>query len=335
METQTTTETNITDDEFETMLENFIAKELGDEAILEYPEVVEIPAERPEDEEYSIMKSLSHLTGLKSVKDKLAGYEKLVKFNKMRRDNDLPEVSLSLHAMFLGSPGTGKTTVAKRMGFMLRRAGMLSKGHVVVRERATLLGQYYSSEGEKTLEAIEEARGGILLIDEAYQLFQSDDARDPGKFVIETLMTALADESRRDWMLILAGYPDKMRRMFEMNPGLKSRIPESNIYVFEDFTEAELMEIAERYFSRNSYTLSDDARLALSERLGSDYRSRTASFGNARHVMNLIQTEILPAMATRIVDGACTNLCEIIASDIPLPASTMTRPTRKPIGYRA
>lgn len=264
--------------------------------------------------------SLDRLTGLRPVKERLATYERVVRFNKMRADNGLPTSPAPLHAMFLGSPGTGKTTVARMMGVMLHRAGLLSRGHVVARERATLLGQFYSSESEKTLEAIEEARGGILFIDEAYQLFQPADPKDPGKFVIETLLTALSDPGRRDWMLILAGYPDEMRRMLDMNPGFKSRIPESNIYLFPDFTEPELMEIAENYLARNSYTLADDARAALRGRLAEDCARRGKNFGNARHVMNLIQTEILPAMAVRVTSEGLTDtssLTEIRLPDIP------------------
>lgn len=264
--------------------------------------------------------SLDRLTGLRPVKERLATYERVVRFNKMRADNGLPTSPAPLHAMFLGSPGTGKTTVARMMGVMLHRAGLLSRGHVVARERATLLGQFYSSESEKTLEAIEEARGGILFIDEAYQLFQPNDPKDPGKFVIETLLTALSDPGSRDWMLILAGYPDEMRRMLDMNPGFKSRIPESNIYLFPDFTEPELMEIAENYLARNSYTLADDARAALRGRLAEDCARRGRNFGNARHVMNLIQTEILPAMAVRVTSEGLTDtssLTEIRLPDIP------------------
>lgn len=289
-----------------------------------------------EGEEKPLLGSLDHLTGLRSVKDKLAVYERVVRFNKMRADKDLPVSMLPLHAMFLGSPGTGKTTVAKMMGVMLHRAGLLSRGHVVVRERANLLGQNYNSEAEKTLEAIKEAKGGILLIDEAYQLYQPNDARDPGKFVIETLLTALADESNRDWMLVLAGYRDEMLRMFEMNPGFKSRIPDSNIYYFEDFSEPELMEIAEKYLSRNRYTLAGDAREALAGRISSDYSHREKNFGNARHIINLLQTEVLPAMAVRVTDipGAVdeSSLTEILASDIPQPRIPAA-PTRPRLGF--
>lgn len=263
---------------------------------------------------------LDHLTGLRSVKAKLTVYERVVRFNKLRTESGLPTTSAPLHAMFLGSPGTGKTTVAKMMGMILHRAGVLSKGHVVVRERATLLGQNYNSEAENTIAAIKEAQGGILLIDEAYQLYQPNDPRDPGKFVIDTLLTALADESNRDWMLVLAGYPDDMKRMFDMNPGFKSRIPENNIYLFEDFTEEELVEIAEKYFSRYHYSLSPEARDTLCTRLSKDYKNRKRTFGNARHVINLIQTEIIPAMAVRVTNHPVIDpnaLIEIKAADIP------------------
>lgn len=285
----------------------------------------------------SLLKPLDHLTGLTSVKAKLETYEKLVCFNRMRADNGLPVCSLPLHAMFMGSPGTGKTTVAKLMGEMLAHAGVLSRGHVVVKERATLIGPYYSNEETNTQKAIEEAHGGILFIDEAYQLFQPNDPRDPGKFVIEALMTALADESNRDWMLILAGYPDKMRAMFEMNPGLKSRIPESNVYTFDDFTESELMEIAERYLARNNFALDDGAREALTRRLRADYENRDSNFGNARHVVNMIQTEILPAMAIRVMTAGAHDvklLSEISACDIK-ERTGVDVPVRRPVGFRA
>lgn len=292
--------------------------------------------DRPQPQQH--LPQLEDLTGLRHVKEKLMTYERIVMFNRMRSDMGLPTATSPLHAMFLGSPGTGKTTVAKLMGKMLRRAGVLSKGHVVVKERATLLGQYYHSEAEKTLSAIEEAQGGILLIEEAYQLYQPNDPCDPGKFVIETLLTALADTSRRDWMLVLAGYAEEMKKMFEMNPGFKSRIPDSNVYVFDDFTEDELMEIAEKYLSGLQYNLTDDARQALSARLKSDYTRRDRTFGNARHVINMIQTEILPAMAVRVTsshEADNNSLTDIQAADIPRYVELPPRPTRPRVGFTA
>ncbi len=322
------------EDNFDKLLEDFIRTQTDEDSDTDVETSDEATAEShvEDDGEEPLFAALDKLTGIRAVKDRLSTYERMMLFNKMRSDKGLPLATTPLHAMFLGSPGTGKTTVAKLMGDMLRRTGVLSRGHVVVKERATLLGQNYNSESEKTLAAIEEARGGILFIDEAYQLYQPDDPRDPGKFVIETLLTALSDTSRRDWALVLAGYPDEMRRMFEMNPGFKSRIPDSNIYLFEDFTGDELLEIAERYLADLHYTLSVDAHSALKARLMRDHACKDKSFGNARHVLNLIQTEILLAMAVRVTgnpDADEKSLTEIQASDIPGitdPISTTLRP---------
>lgn len=323
---------SLSDENFDALLDKFIER-------AEAESCDTLSEEDREEGNKSLLSSLDHLTGLKAVKEKLTVYERVVRFNKLRADNGLPTSDAPLHAMFLGSPGTGKTTVAKLMGCMLHRAGMLSKGHVVVRERATLLGQNYNSEAEKTLAAIEEAQGGILLIDEAYQLYQPSDARDPGKFVIETLMTALADDSKRDWMLVLAGYPDEIRHMTEMNPGFKSRIPDSNVYIFDDFSEDELMEIAEKYLARKQYSLSPEARDLLARRLAADYSRKSKSFGNARHVLNMLQTEILPAMAVRVTESDCLNcnsLTEIQAADIPKPIELPPLVSRyRPIGFTA
>lgn len=328
--------------DFDKLLDDFIVveKEKADaDADADESQDAESQSKDESERNETLLSALDHLTGLRSVKEKLTVYERVVRFNKMRSDRGLPSTTSPLHAMFLGSPGTGKTTVAKMMGVMLHRAGVLSKGHVVVRERATLLGQNYNSEAEKTMEAIEAAQGGILFIDEAYQLYQPNDPRDPGKFVIETLLTALADDSNRDWMLVLAGYSDQMKRMFDMNPGFKSRIPDSNIYVFDDFTESELLDIAEKYLARNNYTLSDDARLALSRRLSADYVGRDKTFGNARHVINMIQTEILPSMAVRVITAGLsdeTALTEIQAADIPSPVPSLSLASTRPhIGFVA
>lgn len=314
--------------DFDSLIDEFIAsqKEESDDDKQEYDNDGErntdnVKSEEKEDDNLPLLSSLDNLTGLSAVKEKLLVYEHLVRFNKIRTEKNLPISPTPLHTMFIGSPGTGKTTVAKIIGKMLHRAGILSKGHVVIRERATLIGKYYGSEAEKTIEALQEAKGGILFIDEAYQLYQPDDPRDPGKFVIETLLTTLADESMRDWMLILAGYPEEMKRMFEMNPGFKSRIPDSNIYVFEDFNESELMEIAENYLSYNNYSLTPEAHTTLKQRLATDYSRKKKNFGNARHVINLIQTEILPTMAVRVTKNNVFDeiaLTQIQATDIPI-----------------
>lgn len=280
---------------------------------------------------------LDSLIGLDGVKEKVAVYRNLVEFNRRRELMGLPTSGFPLHCMFLGSPGTGKTTVAKILGEILYDCGVLSKGHVVVRERATLLGQYYSSEGENVRKALEEARGGILFIDEAYQLCQPSDPKDPGRFVLESLMTALADDDDRDWMLILAGYTAPMMQLFKLNPGLRSRIPETNFYMFDDFTQPQLMAIAESYLEKRKFELTDEAREVLEERLNGDYASRKQDFGNARHVVNLIETGIFPAMArrlSRVKAPTAEQLSVIDAADIPTTSPVITLPDTPRPGFR-
>ncbi|MGN0209765.1 MAG: AAA family ATPase, partial [Muribaculaceae bacterium] len=251
------------------------------------------------DEKATAKPTLNTLIGLDEVKRRVESYTRMVRFAKMRKDAGLPTPEVSLHSMFLGAPGTGKTTVAKIIGQELYKAGVLSSGHVIVRERAELLGQFYNSEGENVRKAIEDAQGGILFIDEAYQLYQPNDPKDPGRFVIESLMTALADESKRDWMLILAGYTEPTLKLLELNPGLRSRIPANNIYVFQNLSEENLLQVAEQRLDKYHFSLTAEAREALAKRISEDYQHRDESFGNARHIVNLIDQEILPAMAQR------------------------------------
>ena len=324
-------------EEFTRLLDEFISSNLADSDEVSDSVSTKHPALPANEISPSPMEMLDRLTGLADVKRKVAEYADLAHFTRLRQEAGLPMVAPPLHCMFFGSPGTGKTTVAKIMGTILKDAGILSSGHVVVKERATLLGQNYNSEAEKTLEAIEEAKGGILFIDEAYQLHQPKDPRDPGKFVIETLMTALADESRRDWMLILAGYPEPTRRLLDMNPGLASRIPISNHYNFDDFSPDELMEIAVNYLTANSFTLSSEADTALRGVIAEDYVNRPDNFGNGRYVINLLQTRVIQSAASRIVKLGETTpeiLSRIEASDIPAPEFEK-RARQHTLGFRA
>lgn len=246
------------------------------------------------------MGKLNQLIGLDSVKKKIEEYRSVVMLSKKRAMMGLPTVRPVLHAAFMGNPGTGKTTVAKILGSMMKELGLLSSGHVVVEERSTLMGQNYASEQEKTLSALERAKGGILFIDEAYLLYKPDDPRDPGINVIETLLTALADPQQQDWMLLIAGYTEPMTRLLEQNAGLKSRIPEQNRFRFDDYTVEELMQIADLFCTQNGYELSDEARAKVRERVEREYGMRDNKFGNARFINNLFKIEVVPAFSMRV-----------------------------------
>lgn len=265
------------------------------------------------------MEKLNRLIGLGNVKKKIEEYRSVVMLSRKRAEMGLPTVRPVLHAAFMGNPGTGKTTVAKILGSMMKELGLLSSGHVVVEERSTLMGQNYASEQEKTLSALERAKGGILFIDEAYLLYKPDDPRDPGINVIETLLTALADPEQQDWMLLIAGYTEPMTRLLEQNAGLKSRIPEQNRFIFDDYTVDELMQIADLFCSQNGYELSDDARAKMRERVEREYGMRDNKFGNARFVNNLFKIEVIPAFSLRvnkIEEPTEKDLTHIQAEDI-------------------
>lgn len=244
--------------------------------------------------------TLNEMIGLASVKKKISDYRNLILMEQKRSAIGLPTQSHSLHAAFIGNPGTGKTTVAGLLGKILKDMGMLSKGHVVYEERSTLLGQFYSSEGEKTIAAMKRAKGGILFIDEAYTLYKPEDPKDPGMNVLETLLTALADESNRDWMLLLAGYPAPMKNMLNGNPGLESRIPEVNRYYFDDYNVDELMQISDLFCQNQYYELTTDARKALQTVVKRAYNMHDDTFGNGRYIETLLSAEILHNMAQRV-----------------------------------
>ena len=229
---------------------------------------------------------LDKLVGCEEIKRRMDELVALTKYNSMMReafpDSKLHEVSL--HSIFFGRPGTGKTTVCKIYGSLLRQAGALSKGHVVVCDRGTFIGTLWGDEERSLRQVLEKAQGGVLMIDEAYLLNSKND-HDPGKMVIQLLMNILADETQRDIAIVLCGYKDEMKKLLDLNPGLQSRFP--NRFEFHDFTVDELLEITQSRVMDYEYQFTDQAWEKYRRLMEHAYQARDPqTWGNARFVAN-------------------------------------------------
>ncbi|MBR9860963.1 AAA family ATPase [bacterium] len=233
------------------------------------------------------LSELDELVGLQSVKDRIKEYANFLEFISLRKEKGMEEDDqINLHAIFKGNPGTGKTTVARKLGKIYKQLGLLSKGHVHEVDRADLVAEFIGQTAPKTKAAIKKAAGGILFIDEAYSLARKDDdAKDFGKEAIEILLKELSDGE--DIAIIAAGYPDEMDTFLESNPGLKSRF--RMLYDFPDYIPQELMEIALRNTKKKGIEFQKDAQEAFYKKVVEAYRNRDKFFGNARLVVSLIE----------------------------------------------
>ena len=234
-----------------------------------------------------VIAEIESLVGLQTIKNRIKEYSEYLKFIKIRVEKGFEDVhNINLHLVFTGNPGTGKTTVAKMLGQIYRHMGLLSKGHVHEVDRAELVGEYIGQTAPKVKEAIKQARGGILFIDEAYSLARAkDDLKDFGREVIEILIKEMSD-GEGDLSVVVAGYPQEMRTFLDSNPGLKSRF--TQWFEFPDYMPEELAQIAEFAADKRKVILSTQARAYLYDKIVEAYRTRTRYFGNARHVFSLI-----------------------------------------------
>ncbi|MES2132787.1 MAG: AAA family ATPase [Bacteroidota bacterium] len=235
-----------------------------------------------------LLKEVDDLIGLDGVKKSIHENITYLNFTKLRKEKGFDDGSLlSLHSVFTGNPGTGKTTIVKKLGKIYQKMGLLSKGHVYEVDRSVLVGEYIGQTAPKVKKAIDEARGGILFIDEAYSLARSgEDSKDFGKEVIEILIKEMSD-GIGDLAIIVAGYPKEMNTFIESNPGLKSRF--SEYFHFDDYLPDELYQIALYAAEHKQLTIAPEAQDYLKEQLTEAYRKRDNSFGNARFVNGVIE----------------------------------------------
>lgn len=236
----------------------------------------------------AVIQKLDDLVGLTAVKNKIREHAEYINFINLRRMKGFKEEGeLSIHTVFMGNPGTGKTTVAKMLGRLYKKMGLLSRGHLHEVDRTDIIGEYIGQTAPKVRDAIEKARGGVLFIDEAYALArQGDDGKDFGREVIELLVKEMSGEGNRDLAIVVAGYPKEMTSFLDSNPGLRSRF--KVMFEFPDYLPQELLRIADYSASRKEVRFSKEARERLHELLTGAYRKRNRTFGNARYVNDVL-----------------------------------------------
>ena len=236
-----------------------------------------------------LMAQLESLVGLNEVKKDVKNLVNLMKVRKLRQENDLPVPPMSLHMVFMGNPGTGKTTVARLISGLYAAIGVLSKGQLVEVDRSGLVAGYVGQTALKTQEAIKSALGGVLFIDEAYSL-SSGGENDFGREAIETILKAMEDH-RDDLIVIVAGYDEPMQKFLSSNPGLESRF--NKYFYFPDYTGEQLLSIFQAQCRKNSYTLSPEAEEAAGALFDRLYEERDDNFGNGRDVRNCFEDMIV------------------------------------------
>ena len=253
-------------------------------------------AEEAKEPEKSGMEELDELIGLKTVKHDVKELIALAKVRKIREEKGMKPVPVSLHLVFSGNPGTGKTTVARILAKLYKEIGILEKGQLVETDRSGLVAGYVGQTAIKTREKIEEAMGGVLFIDEAYALNREGETY--GQESIDTILKAMEDH-RDKFIVIVAGYTQLMKEFIESNPGLKSRF--NKFFEFPDYTVDELQEIFKLQCKKYQYTLNEEVEAAVRDEIIYREALKGENFANAREVRNLFE-KIITNQAARVAD---------------------------------
>jgi len=245
----------------------------------------------------AVKAEMDKIVGLREIKDYILSLEKNYRVQEMRKAQGLPVNAVSMHMIFTGNPGTGKTTIARLVSKYLKAIGVLSGGQLVEVSRGDLVGKYVGHTAPLTMQVIKSAIGGVLFIDEAYSLYRGQDDSF-GLEAIDTLVKGMED-NRDDLIVILAGYTREMETFLTANSGLQSRFP--NIIEFPDYTGEELVEIAEINATSRGYRLSDEAKAALLDYFCVIQAMDDRSSGNGRLARNVIESAVL-AQSRRVLD---------------------------------
>ena len=253
----------------------------------------EAPEPLPKEDMKDLLAELDGYIGLQTVKEEVHNLINMASVYQLRRQHDLPTTDMSLHLVFTGNPGTGKTMMARMMARIYRSLGILSKGQLVEVDRSGLVAGYVGQTALKTQKVIEKAMGGVLFIDEAYAL-NGRSENDFGQEAIDTILKAMEDH-RDDLVVIVAGYTDLMDRFIHSNPGLESRF--NRFLLFDDYTTDEMVEIFRMQCKKGCYQLTEEAQPLIRDYIAEE--SADDSFGNARGVRNLFE-HVLVAQNNRL-----------------------------------
>ena len=252
---------------------------------------------QPEETLEQMMEELNTLVGLKSVKQDLTNLINLVKIRKLREERGMKQPDITLHLVFSGNPGTGKTTVARLLAKIYKALGVVSEGQLIEVDRSNLVAGYVGQTATQTAEVVKSAIGGILFIDEAYTLIKGGDEKDFGQEAVDTLLK-LMEDNRDDLIVIVAGYTDKMEEFVNSNPGLKSRF---NKYIFfADYSGEELTEIFNNMCKKQEYVTDKEAAKYVEEYLTKRAKEHEDNFANAREARNYLE-RCIERQATRVV----------------------------------
>lgn len=269
----------------------------------------------------AVMAELDSLIGLEEVKKSINELSNLLKVQKIRAEQKLANIEISLHSVFMGPPGTGKTTIARLLGRLYKHLGYLEKGHMIETDRAGMVAGYVGQTAIKVNDIVNESKGGVLFIDEAYALTPSDGGRDFGSEAVDTLLKRMED-LRHQLVVVVAGYTEPMKLFVESNPGLRSRF--NRFFKFDHFLPVQLLQIFEMFCKKGDFVVSESAKEKLNDTFEMLYEKRDSGFGNARVVRNIFERCIQYQANRIVVISEITKeiLQTIEEADVPEPSAT-------------